>query len=399
MANVPLPWSKAHKQLTNASSGGLTYSLSNSFAQPFTSKELIDLTKQRGDTDLVDQYYNHSLEYTPNGGSLDLREEISNLYGPHIRAQHVLVFPGAQVIVSTVAQALVGGGSGGHAIAFIPGYQSVVQAPAHVGGSLTSIPLSPSDGWQIDLAKVEEAIRPDTRYIVTNQPHNPTGTLMSRESQTELIALAKKHDIHILCDEVYRLLEHDPSDRIPAMAEAYDKGLSIVTLSKPWGACGVSIGWVVTQDVAMLDKISDLQYFGTACPSRASEIQAIMVLRSSDWILDRNIKIIQRNKALLEQFMEKYADLFTWVPPRAGAIAAIRFKGPLSSTELAAELAATDGIGIKPAYCFAGDNITPEMDYFRVGFGEDKMPAALEALGHFVEKQKDSWRSVMGRNE
>ena len=391
---VPLPWSKKHKQVTKAASGGLQYSLSNSFAQPLSSSELLELAKNNGDAELVDLYFNHSLEYTPNGGSADLRKEIANLYGPDITPSNVLVFPGAQVVIPTVARALVGGGAG-HAISFSPGYQSVVQAAAHVGGSLTTIPLSPANGWQIDLDEVEKAIRPgDTKYIVINEPYNPAGTLMNGETQAKLIALAKKYEIHILCDEVYRLLEHDPSDRIDAMADAYERGLSIVTLSKPWGACGVTIGWVATQDLTLLEAISDCQYFGCACPSRASEIQAMMVLRCSDWILERNIRIIRRNKELLEGFMAKYADLFTWVPPRAGAIAAIRFLGPLASAELGEELA-TEGIGIKPAYCFA-DKVVQERDYFRVGFGEDKMPAALEALGLFVERRKDEWQRAMG---
>ena len=392
---VPLPWSKKHKQVTRASTGGLQYSLSNSFAQPLTSSELLQLTKDRGDTDLVDLYLSHSLEYTPNGGSLDLRKEIANLYGPSITHANILVFPGAQVVIPTVARALVGGGAG-HAISFSPGYQSVVQAAAHVGGSLTTIPLNPANGWQIDVDEVEKAIRPkDTKYIVINEPYNPAGTLMSSETQGKLAALAKKYDIHILCDEVYRLIEHDPSDRIDAMADAYERGISIVTLSKPWGSCGVTIGWVATQDLTLLDAISDCQYFGCACPSRASEIQAMMVLRSSDWILERNIRIIRRNKALLEQFMTKYTDLFTWVHPRAGAIAAIRFLGPLTSAELGAELA-MEGIGIKPAYCFA-DKVVEERDYFRVGFGEEKMPAVLEALDLFVEKRKDDWRRAMDK--
>ena len=395
---VPVPWSKKHKQLTKASSGGLKYSLSNSFAQPLTSSELLQLAKDRGDTDLVRLYHDHSLEYTPNGGSMDLREEIANLYGPGITSNNILVFPGAQVVIPTVARSLlrVGGGAG-HAISFSPGYQSVVQAAAHVGGSLTTIALDPAKGWQIDLDEVEKAIRPgETRYIVLNEPYNPAGTLMGSEIQAELIALSKKYNIHILSDEVYRLLEHDRSDRIDAMADAYDRGISIVTLSKPWGACGITIGWVATQDLTLLELISDCQYFGCACPSRASEIQAMMVLRSSDWILDRNIRIIRRNKELLGQFMAKYADLFTWVPPRAGAIAAIRFLGPLSSADLGAELAG-EGIGIKPAYCFA-DTIVEELDYFRVGYGEEKMPAALEALEIFVEKKQKGWKSAMNQS-
>jgi hypothetical protein len=73
----------------------------------------------------------------------------------------------------------------------------------------------------------------------------------------------------------------------------------------------------------------DVQYFSTACPSRASEIQALMVLRGSDTILAKNLPIIRNNLERLDAFMARYPDLFSWVRPRAGAIAFLKFKGPL----------------------------------------------------------------------
>ena len=229
MTNIPVPWSKKHKQATKASSGGLKYSLSNSFAETLTSKELLDLTKERGDDELIEQYFNHSLEYTPNGGSSDLRVEISKLYGNGISADNILVFPGAQLALQTASQVL----GGGHSITFSPGYQSVVHGPRHFGGGhVTHIQLRADNGWQIVIKEVEAAIRDDTRYIVINQPYNPAGVLMSHEVQTELRSIAAKNDIYILCDEVYRLLEHNPVDMLPTMADFYAKGLSVVTLSK-----------------------------------------------------------------------------------------------------------------------------------------------------------------------
>ena len=85
--NLSEPWSKKHKRVTGSDLGpgkALPHNFSNSFAQPLSHAELVRLTLARGDQDLVDQYNNHTLEYTPNGGSLDLREEISKLYGPNI---------------------------------------------------------------------------------------------------------------------------------------------------------------------------------------------------------------------------------------------------------------------------------------------------------------------------
>ena len=225
-----------------------------------------------------------------------------------------------------------------------------------------------------------------------NQPYNPAGVLMKRETQRELAALARAHGIYILSDEVYRLLEHDPKDRLPAMADLYERGLSAVTLSKPWGACGVSIGWLVFQDLTIKQRLVDVQYFGTACCSRASELQAIMCLRASDTILQRNLAIIRRNFGLLEAFILRNGDLFSWVRPTAGAIAFINFKGPLSSSELGQELADA-GIGIKPAYCFS-DVVTEDLDYFRVGYGEDVFPDALEALQLFVDEHRKEWESM-----
>ena len=82
----------------------------------------------------------------------------------------------------------------------------------HAGSQVTKIRLRAANNWQIDLDEVRQAIRENTRYIVINEPYNPAGTLMSQKLQQELIAVAGQHGITILSDEVYRLLEHDPSE-------------------------------------------------------------------------------------------------------------------------------------------------------------------------------------------
>lgn len=296
MAGLTEPWSKKHKQVTRAGDGGLVHSLSNSYAQPLSHQELVQHALARGDRAIVDAFNDHELGYTPNGGSLDLREEIAQLYGPAISAENVLVFTGAQVALQTAAFALA---RHCHSIVFTPGYQSTVEAPMHAGGDVTSILLDAADGWQVNPEAVKAAIRPDTGYMVLNEPYNPAGTLMSHELQSELISIAQEHGIIILSDEVYRLLEHDAQDRLPAMADLYSHGISAVTLSKPWGGCGITIGWLALQDLNVKQQLIDVQYFGTACPGRAAELQAIMTLRASDAILEKNLAIIRRNLDLL----------------------------------------------------------------------------------------------------
>lgn len=383
------PWSKRHKAVT----GDTPFSLSNSFVEPLSNAELIKHSLARGDNELVEELHNHSLVYTPNGGSLDLREAIAKLYGDSlyaekISAENIVVFSGGQVALQTAAIALLDKDS--HSIVFTPGYQSVLQAPLHAGSQVTEIPLFPQDNWQIDPNKVEAAIQTNTQYMVINEPYNPAGTLMSRELQQQLKDIAEKNEMVLLSDEAYRLLEHDIKNRLPAMADLYPKGISACTLSKPWGGCGITIGWLALQDLALKQKLIDTQYFGTACAGRASEIQAIMTLRASDIILDQRLKIIKQNLVLLDQFFEDYSDLFEWVRPNAGAIGFVKFKGPLTADELGEQLAKS-GISIKPAYVFTGDN-TSYLDYFRIGFGEVVMPEALKALIDFVEGNKQAWR-------
>jgi aspartate/methionine/tyrosine aminotransferase len=381
----PTPWSKRHKLINRDTE----YNLSNSFAEPLSHIELVELSLARGDQKIVDEFHDHSLEYTPAGGSLDLKQDIANLYGDNIEAKNIVVFAGGQVALQTAAIALLS--EDDHAIVFTPGYQSVQQTPEHAGSKVTRIQLHPKDNWQINLSLVEAAIKHNTKCIIINEPFNPAGTLMSHQLQRQLIDICDRNNIYVLSDEVYRLLEHNPKDRLPAMAELYDKGISACTMSKPWGGCGVTIGWLVLQNMELKQKLIDTQYFGTTCPSRASEIQAMMILRASDSIIASRLAIIRKNLSLLDDFFREHGDFFEWNRPSAGAIGYVRFKGPLSADKLAEQLAAAR-ISVKPAPLFGAQSDLYQ-DYFRIGFGERSMPQALSALSRFVIKKRPDWQT------
>ena len=387
------PWSKKHKRVFK----NCKFSLSNSFSQPLSQPELEEYVRkaQPEDTTLLDMYRNHDLQYVPNGGSIDLREDVARVvYNNELSAENILIFPGGQVALQTAALAFA---SGYHSIVFTPGYQSTIESPqwAVNNKGVTEIPRRPENNWQVDTKKLKEAIRDDTKFLILNEPYNPGGIVMTRELQQEIIEICEENDIVILCDEVYRLLEHDPIDRIPTMACSYKKGISAVTMSKPWGGCGITIGWLACSDLNLVQKLIDVQYFGTACPGRSSEIQARMVLTASDAIIKDRIAIIKKNKKLLQNFIEnKFSEWFAWKRPNAGAIAFVKFKGPWTSEELGRHLADV-GISIKPAYCFSRDVSSDFEDYFRIGFGEIKMPLALEEFSKFITDHEEVWRNEM----
>ena len=157
MASFAEPWSKRHKAVTKNDRGGLTYNLSNSFAQPTSQKEIEAFAEARGDVATLNAYRDHPLGYTPNGGSADLREAAAELYD-ECGADDVLVTSGGQVALQHVCSALLT--KRDHAIVFSPGYQSCQAAPAHSGAAVTKVRLSKDAGWAVDVDAVEAACLP-----------------------------------------------------------------------------------------------------------------------------------------------------------------------------------------------------------------------------------------------
>ena len=388
MAALTEPWSKRHKAVTRNDREGLQYNLSNSFAQPTSQAELERFATERGDDELIAAYRDHPLGYTPNGGSQDCRMAVAGAIFDDCGADDILITAGGQVAIQTVAFALLDKES--HAVVFTPSYQSCQEAPLHAGASVSKVRLTRENDWDIDLAALEAACRADTKLILINQPWNPAGTLVSREKLDAIVDIARRHNAWILADEIYRFLEHDAATRLPAIADIYERGVSIGALSKPFGAGGASLGWIACRDAEARQAFKDAMYFGTACPARASELQALMVLRARDVLLERNLGIIKRNLEIVERFLQANCDLFSYVRPVAGCVLWVEFKGPLTSTELGAALAEA-GISMKPSYCFTPDPDDGVDQYFRIGFGEEKVPAAIEALARFVEAKRDEW--------
>ena len=355
--------------------------------------ELLDKVKASGDPDnLIDMYKNHELVYVPNGGSLDLRKDIGRvIYDDKLSPmENILVFPGGQIAIQTAVMAFA---PNCHSIVFTPGYQSTVQCGMYGNQDITEIPRRPENNWQVEPQKLRDAIQSNTKLVILNEPHNPSGILMSAALQKEIIDICREHGIIILCDEIYRLLEHEDGLRLPAIANAYEKGISMVAMSKPWGGCGITIGWLACPDKEIVQRLVDVQYFGCVACSRASEIQARMVLKVSDLILRERMEVILYNKSKLIDFIEnKYSEWFEWKRPNSGAIAFIKCKLPgVSSEELGNQLAAI-GISIKPAYVFSTSPCKGVECYFRIGFGERKMLLALEALEEFVKANEAGWR-------
>jgi aspartate/methionine/tyrosine aminotransferase len=357
-----------------------------SSAEPLTHKELIEWTRENGDDALINLFNDHSLGYADNGGSQDVREELATLYDDSISADNIVIFPGAQTAMTTTTFAMIHNGD--HAVIITPSYQSLEEGVKYAGGTVTRVGLTPENNWQIDVDAVRNAIQDNTKYLIFNDPHNPSGSLLKENIKKELVSIAEEKDILILSDEVYRLLEINPDDRSNSIAEMTQNGIALGTMAKPWGAGGACIGWAVCQDKTIIEKIRKAQHLFAVCVSRAGEIQARMVVRASNQIIERNINIIKDNLKLLDVFFDENSDLFEWMKPEAGGTGFVKFKGPITSDELAKELL-EEGILVFPSYIFdCEDNLK---QYFRIGFSRKTMPAALDAFKEFVDERRAQW--------
>jgi aspartate/methionine/tyrosine aminotransferase len=319
------------------------------------------------------------LGYTESNGHPLLRREIATLYDG-IEPDEVLVFAGAEEAVFCLANVLVGAGD--HAIVTWPGYQSLYEVARAAGADVTLHELHESDGWALDLDRLRRQITPATRLIVVNLPHNPSGMLPDRASFDALVEIAEEAGVHLLVDEVYRGLEFDATDRLPAGADVLARGLSLGVMSKAYALAGLRIGWLATHDRELLARLAAFKDYTTICASAPSEILAIIALRARDGVLARSRGIIAANLDRLDAFFEDWADRFTWVRPRAGSIGFPRLTVPgVRIDDWAAELVRAEGVLLVPGSQFGHPG-----NHFRVGFGRTDLPEALGRLESFATR-------------
>jgi aspartate/methionine/tyrosine aminotransferase len=321
------------------------------------------------------------LGYTESTGHPLLRAEIAALYDS-LEADDVLVFAGAEEAVFCLFNTSLGAGD--HMIVTWPGYQSLYEVARAAGAEVSLHALLEHDGWALDVERLRRSIRPTTRVIVVNAPHNPTGMLPNLAEWTELAALCAEAGIRLIADEVYRYLEVDPAARLPAGADLSPTYLSIGVLSKSFALPGLRIGWLATRDRDVLDRCARLKDYTTICSSAPSEILALMALRARDAVIARSRDIVASNLARLDDFFARRPDALTWVRPSGGSTAFPRLvpTGPAggSADAFCSRLVEATGVLLLPSTTFGfGDG------HVRLGFGRTDMPEALGKLEAFLD--------------
>lgn len=338
-------------------------------AEPYTLAELLALA----DDDARERWETLKLGYTESLGLPALREEIARLY-PGLDASDIVTFAGAEEAVFLTMHALLGADD--HAVVVWPAYQSLFEVARAIGANVTLVPLDPRD-WSLDVDAVAAALRPNTKVIVINFPHSPTGAQLTRDQFARLVGLAERHGIHLFSDEVYRLLEHD-APRLPTAAESSAHGVSLGVMSKAFGLAGARIGWIAARDAALRARVAALKDYTTICNAAPSEILALIALRAQSVVVARTMGMVRENLAILDDFFSRNADRFAWVRPRAATVGFPKLlDGDVDA--FCAELVTEKGVLLLPGSRFGYPG-----NHFRLGFGRRDMAEGLRHLDAFV---------------
>jgi len=347
------------------------YLLSSSDAESQTIQEILSL-----EPGAHDAFLNHWCGYTESPGAPWLRDVLATMYSQISPAQLVVLSAAEEAIFAFYHALLT---PQDHAIVETPCYESALTVPKSTGAAVSEWRRNSTNAWAHDFSALESLIRPNTRAMYINSPHNPTGLLMPPDVFRRVLELAARHGIYVFSDEVYRELEHDPATRLPAACDLYERALSLGSVSKTYGLPGLRLGWLACRDASFLQKIISFKHYTTICASAPSEFLTAVALRHRQKFIDRSLQIVLRNLPQLSAFFSRHADVFDWTPPNASTIGFARFKPAEDVQSFCERLVREASVLLLPG------TVYDEPRHIRFGYGRRNMP---ESLAHL-----ESWLS------
>lgn len=338
------------------------YDLTESGILPLTVNDLLAFEPTEKRATILDQLLNTRLGYSEAPGSLALRRALAATYrntGP----EHVLVTTGAIEANFLLFNTLLEPGD--HVVAVYPAYQQLYSVPRAIGCDVSLWPIRAEAGFRYDLDALERLVTPRTKLIVLNTPHNPTGALLSADELRRVYALAESVGAWVHGDEAYRWLTMPGGEALASpVRELGDRGISVGTLSKPFGLPGLRIGWLVAPAEVVAECWAMRDYISLS-PGKLNDALAVLALRHRDAIVARNHEIVARNLATARRWFAEHADIVSWTEPRAGLLAMLDYRLDIPARDFADRLAAEYSVMLAPGTAFGYEH------HLRLGLGQD----------------------------
>ncbi|EIQ81643.1 UNVERIFIED_CONTAM: aminotransferase [Streptococcus canis] len=348
------------------------YDIAGSTIASLTLEELFEVTGEDSQA-FYQNLHQKPLNYGWIEGSPDFKKGVANLY-QNLEPENILQTNGATGANFAVLYALIEAGD--HVIAHYPSYQQLYDIPESLGATVDYWQVKEDLNWLPDLDVLEQLIRPNTKLITINNANNPTGAYMNRDYLDTLIAIAKAHDLYIVSDEVYHSFA---SDHLLGIADLYDKGISVNSMSKTFSLPGIRVGWLAASE-EIVELLRTYRDYTMICAGVFDDMVAALALKHAPKLLQRNRQILTRNLNLLDNWVQQ-EEKVSYVKPKQVSTAFVKLAIEEAIEPFALRLLRDYGTLVVPGNRFDRDK------HVRIGYccQPEILQAGLSALSEMLK--------------
>jgi aspartate/methionine/tyrosine aminotransferase len=324
---------------------------------------------------LTPQLADLELGYGTAYGDLKLRTAIADRHG--VRPDQVVITVGGMHAIFLLAYLVAD--QGGQVVTTAPLFPLARNCYEAVGADVRVIPLTFDDGYQMSADDVRTYLTPDTKLVSLATPQNPSGVAVSRETLGRIAAAMAEicPDAYLMVDETYRTAAYGDDPVAETAVHLGPKVVSVASLSKCHGAAGLRIGWLISTDADLVDRVVTAKFNTVVSAAPLTEALAVRVFEREDEILGVRRRWLADALTTTEDWVRANSELVEWIRPDAGALCSVRLK-PTVSVERFRRAAAELSVRVAD-----GDWFGDEPRVFRLGFGFPppvELKAALDAL-------------------
>ena len=324
------------------------------------------------------RYLNLDLDYIENPGSESLRKGVASLY-TRLNASDVRITSGASEALFLLIWTLAAPSM--NIVIEEPCYGNVPGVAESLGIEVRRLPLSQENDWKPNLEQLSRLVDQKTSLVYLVHPHNPSGSVLSREEMEAIAAITERAGAILVNDEVFRLISLD-EEPLSSIVDVVENAVSIGDMTKPWGLGGLRVGWIASRRYELLDLLSSVRDYSTMCCSAPGSFLAELTLRHSTQIIAPRLAAARKNRKLLTKAITSSNRSLSWKRPVAGYTAFVQMPPHISTTAFCRRLAQEQRILLLPGEVYGSSYER----FVRIGFGCDPLlfqrglMAFLEAL-------------------
>lgn len=354
------------------------YNLGETCIDSLTIGELLELAGEDVDRYLIN-LKDKRLTYSHIFGSPQFTSGVAGLY-KDLKGENVIPTHGAVGANNMVINALIE--STDNMVSVMPTYQQHYSIPRAIGAEVRILQLRPENNFLPDLEELKSLVDSNTKMITINNPNNPTGSLIPRQTMEKISDIARKAGAYVLSDEVYRGISEDGS-YMESIVDIYEKGISVGSMSKIFSLAGLRMGWIATKDRDVLHECLEHRDYDTISCGAIDDMLASVALANKEKIFERNAEILKKNREILDKWVNETAGVH-YIKPVAGTTALVYYDLDMPSYELCIRLIKEKGLLFTPGAAFEMEGAV------RIGYAFDSklLKEGLDKFTEFLEENR-----------